>query len=119
MIGGSIESISIDSRSFPVPADTDITTMIGGFKNETLPNGNGTARTKKERVPWKLSGVVLGNAKAIASRISSRYPACALIWVALCIGNRRTIASSVRATMEHLMLPVKRPKVHQRRRIKS
>jgi hypothetical protein len=34
--------------------------MIGGFKNETLPNGNGTARTKKERVPWKLSGVVLG-----------------------------------------------------------
>lgn len=59
MIGGSVESISLDGASYGVPADADIQVTIGGFKQETLPNGNTTSRQKKERVPWKLSGVVL------------------------------------------------------------
>ncbi len=59
MIGGSIESIALNGRSFAVPSDTEVTITIGGFKNETQANGNGTARTVKERMPWKLGGVVV------------------------------------------------------------
>lgn len=59
MIGGSVESISLDGANYAVPADTDITITMGGFQNEVMPNGDGTARIKKERFPWKAAGVVL------------------------------------------------------------
>lgn len=57
--GGSIQSISIDSRDFNATSDADLTIDMGGFKNETLMNGNATKRTKKERKPWKVTGIVL------------------------------------------------------------
>ncbi len=58
-IGGSIESMSIDSRSFPVAADAGGSRGLGGFKNEVASNGNGTARLLKTRVPWMHDGLTI------------------------------------------------------------
>lgn len=60
MIGGSIESVSLAGRSFPVPADLEVNITIGGFKNERRPFGNGTGRNVRERMSWKISGLKLG-----------------------------------------------------------
>lgn len=57
--GGSIESVTLDGRNFPVAADAEVQRKLGGFENETQPNGNGTARLVKTRVPAMLSGVVV------------------------------------------------------------
>ena len=58
-IGGSIESVTIDGRTFSVPADAEIQRKIGGWENEILPNGNGTSRLIKSRVAWQLSGMTV------------------------------------------------------------
>ena len=58
-VGGSIESISIDSRLFPVTADADATRDLGGFTVEVQSNGDGTARILKTRKPWALGGLVV------------------------------------------------------------
>jgi len=58
-IAGSMESITIDGRSFAVTADADTSRKLGGFENEVQSNGDGTARTVKTRVPWSLTGVVI------------------------------------------------------------
>lgn len=58
-VGGSIESISLDGRSFPVAADAEVQRKIGGFENEVLSNGDGTARLIKTRVPLSLDGVTV------------------------------------------------------------
>lgn len=55
--GGSIQSVSIDGRLFPVAADADTTRKLGGFENEVQANGDGTGRTIKTRVPWQLGGL--------------------------------------------------------------
>lgn len=56
-VGGSIESISIRGRLFPVAADAEANKKLGGFENEVQSNGDGTARIVKTRVPWMLDGV--------------------------------------------------------------
>lgn len=56
-IGGSIESISINGRNFPVASDAEANRKLGGFENEVQANGDGTARVVKSRVPWMLDGV--------------------------------------------------------------
>ncbi len=58
-VGGSIESVSVDGRLFPVAADAAANRNLGGFKNEVSANGNGTARLLKTRVPWMLDGLTL------------------------------------------------------------
>lgn len=58
-IGGSIESVSLNSRSFAVAADAEAERKLGGFENEIQANGDGTARMTKTRVPWSLTGVTL------------------------------------------------------------
>lgn len=58
-IGGSIESVSIRGRLFPVASDADSGRQIGGFTNEVQANGNGTARLIKTRVPWQLDGLAV------------------------------------------------------------
>jgi len=58
-IGGSIESITLAGRTFGVAADADSNRDIGGFSNEVLANGDGTARQIKTRKPWKLDGLAL------------------------------------------------------------
>jgi hypothetical protein len=56
-VGGSIESISIRGRLFPVASDAEANKKLGGFENEVAANGDGTARLIKTRVPWSLDGL--------------------------------------------------------------
>lgn len=58
-IGGSLESVTLDGREFPVTADADINRKLGGFENEIQPNGDGSARMIKTRVTPMLGGVVV------------------------------------------------------------
>lgn len=58
-IAGSMESVTIDGRSFAVTADADVSRKLGGFENAVEANGDGTARTVKTRMPWSLTGVVI------------------------------------------------------------
>lgn len=56
-VGGSIESITLDGRTFSVPADAEATRKIGGWENEVQSNGDGTGRLVKTRVPFVLDGI--------------------------------------------------------------
>ncbi len=56
-VGGSIESVSIRGRLFPVASDADVTRKLGGFETEVQANGDGTARIVKSRVPWSVDGL--------------------------------------------------------------
>lgn len=58
-VGGSIESVNINGRTFAVAADADANRKIGGFENEVLSNGDGTARLIKTRVPFSKEGLTL------------------------------------------------------------
>lgn len=58
-VGGSIESVILDGRNFPVAADVEAQRKLGGFENEVLANGDGTARLIKTRVPLAINGLVL------------------------------------------------------------
>lgn len=58
-IAGSMESITIDGQSFAVTADAETSRKLGGFENEVQSNGNGSARTVKQRVPWSLTGIAI------------------------------------------------------------
>lgn len=57
--GGSIESVTLDGRNFPVAADAEAQRKLGGFENEVQANGNGTARLVKTRVPLSIDGLTL------------------------------------------------------------
>jgi hypothetical protein len=58
-VGGSIESIDIRGRLFPVAADADANRKLGGFESEVQANGDGTARKIMTRVPWMLDGLTV------------------------------------------------------------
>lgn len=58
-VGGSVESVTIQGREFPVTADADINRKLGGYENEIMPNGDGTARIIKTRTTPSLTGVVV------------------------------------------------------------
>ena len=58
-VGGSIESVNLSGREFPVAADAESQRKLGGFENEVQANGNGTARLIKTRVPLSLDGLML------------------------------------------------------------
>lgn len=58
-VGGSIESLSIAGRLFAVAADAESQRKLGGFENEVMANGDGTARIVKTRVPLRLDGLSL------------------------------------------------------------
>lgn len=55
-VGGSLVSLELAGRVYAVPADTDVTIMLGGYQNEVLPNGDGTARVGTQRVPCGIKG---------------------------------------------------------------
>ena len=57
--GGSIESVTLDGREFPIAADAEVQRKLGGFENEVQPNGDGTARLIKTRVPFSLDGLTI------------------------------------------------------------
>lgn len=58
-VGGSIESITLDGRIFPVSADSEAQRKLGGFENEVQANGDGTARLIKTRVPLAIDGLTV------------------------------------------------------------
>lgn len=58
-VGGSIESVILDGRGFPVAADAEAQRKLGGWENEVQANGDGSARIIKTRVPLSLSGLTV------------------------------------------------------------
>ena len=58
-VGGSIESVTIDGRYFPVAADAESNRKLGGFENEVQANGDGSARIIKTRNPLQIDGLAL------------------------------------------------------------
>lgn len=58
-VGGSIESVTLDGREFPVATDAEAQRKLGGFENEVQANGNGTARLIKTRVPLSIDGLTV------------------------------------------------------------
>lgn len=58
-VGGSIESVTINGREFPVAADAEAQRKLGGFENEVLANGDGGARLIKTRVPLSIDGLTV------------------------------------------------------------
>lgn len=58
-IGGSIASVSLDGRNFPVAADSDSQRKLGGDENDVQANGDGSARLIKTKVPWQVDGLTL------------------------------------------------------------
>jgi hypothetical protein len=58
-VGGSIESVILEGRSFPVASDAEAQVKLGGFENEQQSNGDGSTRLIKTRVPWAIDGVVV------------------------------------------------------------
>lgn len=57
--GGSIESVTLEGRIFPVAADAESQRKLGGFENEVQANGDGTARLIKTRVPLSIDGLTV------------------------------------------------------------
>lgn len=59
-IGGSIVSVSIRGRTFPVAADADAGIKLGGKEVERQANGDGkTGRKVMTQVSWSISDVAL------------------------------------------------------------
>lgn len=58
-VGGSIESVNLSGRVFPVASDAEVQRKLGGFENEVQANGDGSARVIKTRVPLSLNGVTI------------------------------------------------------------
>ncbi len=56
-IGGSLESIIINGREFPIPADVDANVKLGGFENDVQANGNGSGRLIKTRTVPSFEGL--------------------------------------------------------------
>lgn len=90
-IGGSIESISIRGRLFPVASDAEATKKLGGFENEVQSNGDGGARLVKTRIPWGIDGVQVEISDARADAEFLQEIADAHDWVPITI----TLASGV------------------------
>ena len=58
-VGGSVESVTLNGRTFAVPADTDISVKLGGDENEVAANGNSTSRLLKTKAPWSIDGLIV------------------------------------------------------------
>lgn len=58
-VGGSIESVTVNGREFPVAFDAESQRKLGGWENEVQANGDGTARLIKTRVPLSIDGLTI------------------------------------------------------------
>ncbi len=58
-VGGSIESVILNGRNFPVAADAEAQRKLGGFENEVQANGDGSSRIIKTRVSLSIDGLTL------------------------------------------------------------
>ena len=59
VVGGSVESVTLNGREFAVTADADINRKLGGKEAEVQANGNGTSRIIKTAVPASFTGIVV------------------------------------------------------------
>lgn len=59
VVGGSIKSVSIEGREFPVDAACDAVLDTGGFSNTVEITGSGESIVSQERIPWQLLNVDL------------------------------------------------------------
>ena len=57
--GGSIQSVTVAGRIFSVASDVEATRKLGGWENEVMPNGDGSARNIKTRVSWSITGLTV------------------------------------------------------------
>ncbi len=57
--GGSIESVTLDGRTYAVAGDADSNRQLGGDSNEVQANGNRTVRLIKTAQPWQADGLAL------------------------------------------------------------
>tara|TARA_R110000751_G_scaffold47241_3_gene105867 strand:+ start:1506 stop:1886 length:381 start_codon:yes stop_codon:yes gene_type:complete len=57
--GGSIESVTLDGRTYSVAADADSNRQVGGDSNELQVNGDRTVRLIKTAMPWQADGLAL------------------------------------------------------------
>ena len=58
-VGGSIQSVTLAGRIFPVAADVESDRKLGGFENEFMPNGDGSGRIVKTRTGWSLGTIAV------------------------------------------------------------
>ena len=58
-VGGPVESINIAGRTFAVAGDADVNVKLGGSENDVQPNGNGTGRVLKTRIPSSITGLTV------------------------------------------------------------
>ena len=58
-VGGSIESVTLFGRKFPVAFDADSQRKLGGFENEIQANGDGSGREIKTRTNWLVDGLTV------------------------------------------------------------
>ena len=58
-VGGSIESVTLEGRTFAVASDADVSRKLGGFENEVQADGDGSARLVKTRIPLSLDGLMV------------------------------------------------------------
>jgi hypothetical protein len=59
VVGGSVKSVSIEGREFPVDAACDAVFDTGGFSNTVEITGSGESIVAQERIPWQLLNVDL------------------------------------------------------------
>jgi hypothetical protein len=113
-IGGSIESVQIDGRNFAVAADAESNRKLGGFENEKQANGDGTTRTVKTRVPWKLDGISLsiddarGDLEFLQQRQNGNVDFACIITYASGISYQGTgtITGEVQASSQNATAPI-------------
>lgn len=59
VVSGSIRSVSLSGREFPVPAECDARLNLGGTLNKVTVFASGRSVVTQELVPWTVSGLDL------------------------------------------------------------
>ena len=57
VVVGSLKSVTVDGREFPVDAASDALLDTGGFANTVQVTGSGASIVSQERIPWSLQNV--------------------------------------------------------------
>jgi hypothetical protein len=58
-VGGSIQDLTLDGRTFSVANDADAQRGLGGYVNDVESNGNDTVRLLKTRQPWSVADLTV------------------------------------------------------------
>lgn len=58
-VSGSVVECSLNGRIYAPSSDAAVKITLGGYKNEALPNGNGSAGMQKTAIPPGVEGLVI------------------------------------------------------------